>query len=214
MKPILVTGATRLHRRPAVPKLLERGFPVRCLARDPKKLEGRPWTDRVQIVQGDVLDRIRSGAALDGCSAAYYLVHSMMAGERSFIDRDRAGGPELRRGGGAAGLERIIYLGGLGRRADNLSPHLASRQEVGDILRGGPVPVTELRAAMIVGSGSASFEMMRALVERLPVMICPRWVKTPEPADRRPRRAGLPRRLPRGAADRRRHLRHRRARTS
>ncbi|QDV34302.1 SDR family oxidoreductase [Tautonia plasticadhaerens] len=178
MKPILVTGATGYIGGRLIPMLLERGYSVRCLARDPKKLEGRPWTDRVQVVRGDVLDPDSLRAALVGCPSAYYLVHSMVAGEGSFIDRDRAAARNFASAAESAGLDRVVYLGGLGRRADDLSPHLASRQEVGDILRGGAVPVTELRAAMIIGSGSASFEMMRSLIKRLPVMICPRWVST------------------------------------
>ena len=116
--------------------------------------------------------------ALAGCGTAYYLVHSMAGGERDFEERDRQGAHNFADAAGEAGVEHIIYLGGLGKRSEALSAHLSSRHEVGDILREGPVPTTELRAAMIIGSGSASFEMMRALVERLPVMICPRWVKT------------------------------------
>ncbi|WP_169975948.1 SDR family oxidoreductase [Tautonia rosea] len=178
MKRILVTGASGYIGGRLIPMLLDRGYSVRCLARDPKKLEGRPWTHQVEIVAGDVLDPESLRRALDGCAVAYYLVHAMMAGERSFVDRDRTAASNFAEAAEQVGLERIIYLGGLGRRADHLSDHLASRQEVGDILRGGAVPVTELRAAMIIGSGSASFEMMRSLVKRLPVMICPKWVRT------------------------------------
>ena len=178
MGPILVTGATGYIGGRLVPILLDRGLEVRCLARNPKKLEGRSWSDRVQIVRGDVLDLDSLREALAGCSAAYYLVHSMMAGTRSFADRDRQGARNFAVAAAGAGLERIVYLGGLGKRGEAHSEHLASRHEVGDLLREGDVPVTELRAAMIIGSGSASFEMMRALAKRLPVMICPRWVET------------------------------------
>jgi uncharacterized protein YbjT (DUF2867 family) len=171
MKPILITGASGYIGGRLVPELAARGHSIRCLARDPRKLSGRGWGDRVEIVAGDVLDRDSLGPALAGCGAAYYLVHAMAAGERAFTERDRQA---ARNFADAAGLERIIYLGGLGRRSDRVSDHLASRHEVGDLLRAGPVPAIELRAAMIIGAGSASFEMMRALVERLPLMICPR----------------------------------------
>ncbi|CAN5909406.1 SDR family oxidoreductase [soil metagenome] len=178
MKPILVTGATGYIGGRLVPQLLEKGYPVRCLARDPRKLAGRDWSDRVEIVSGDMLDPESLWPALKGCAAAYYLVHSMVSGEGSFEDRDRRAASNFAGAAAEAGLDQIIYLGGLGRRSDQLSKHLSSRHEVGDVLRSGPVPVTELRAAMIIGSGSASFEMMRAIVRRLPVMICPRWVET------------------------------------
>ena len=134
-------------------------------------------TSRSRSSRGTSRPRI-APAGIAGCSAAYYLVHSMAGGERSFEDRDRTAARKFAKEASAAGLQRIIYLGGLGKRSNQLSAHLSSRHEVGDILRGGPVPVTELRAAMILGSGSASFEMMRSLVHRLPIMICPRWVET------------------------------------
>ncbi len=177
-KPILITGATGYIGGRLVPQLLERGYRVRCLAREPRKLSGRGWDEdpRVEIVRGDALDPDSVRSAMEGCGAAYYLVHSMLAGERTFEGRDRVAAENFAKGAEGAGLDRIIYLGGLGRKAEKLSPHLESRHEVGDVLRGGQVPVTELRAAMIVGSGSASFEMLRSLVSRLPLMICPRWV--------------------------------------
>lgn len=175
-KPILVTGATGYIGGRLVPQLLSKGYRVRCLARDPERLRGRDWTGEVEVVAGDVLDRGSLGAALAGCEAAYYLVHSMAGGEGSFCERDLRAARNFAAAAGEAGLDRVIYLGGLGRRSERLSTHLTSRHEVGDVLRGGPVPATELRAAMIIGSGSASFEMLRALVKRLPVMVCPRWV--------------------------------------
>ncbi len=179
-QPILITGASGYIGGRLVPQLLEKGYRVRCLARDPRKLSGRGWDedDRVEIVRGDVLDRDSVRSAMQGCGAAFYLVHSMLAGERAFEDHDRVAAANFAATAEGAGLGRIIYLGGLGSRTEKLSPHLASRHEVGDVLRAGRVPVTELRAAMIVGSGSASFEMLRSLVSKLPLMICPKWVET------------------------------------
>lgn len=178
MKPVLITGATGYIGGRVIPQLLSKGYSVRCLARDPSKLLGRGWDGRVEVATGDVVEGYGLADALSGCGSAYYLVHAMAAGEKGFRERDRIGAMNFAKAASVAGLERIIYLGGLGKRSDILSDHLDSRHEVGDVLREGSVPVTELRAAMILGSGSASFEMMRSLVERLPVMICPRWVKT------------------------------------
>ena len=178
-KPILITGATGYIGGRLVPQLLERGYRVRCLARDVRKLSGRGWDEdpRVEIVRGDVLDVESVRSAMEGCGSAYYLVHSMLAGERAFQGQDRAAAENFARAAEGAGLGRIIFLGGLGHKSEKLSPHLESRHEVGDVLREGKVPVTELRAAMIVGSGSASFEMLRSLVSKLPVMVCPKWVE-------------------------------------
>ncbi len=179
-RPILITGASGYIGGRLVPQLLEKGYRVRCLARDPRKLSGRGWDEdaRVEIVRGDVLDRDSVRSAMQGCGAAFYLVHSMLAGERAFEDQDRVAAANFAAAAEGEGLGRILYLGGLGSRTETLSPHLASRHEVGDVLRAGRVPVTELRAAMIVGSGSASFEMLRSLVSKLPLMICPKWVET------------------------------------
>jgi uncharacterized protein YbjT (DUF2867 family) len=179
MRRILVTGASGYIGGRLVPRLLEKGYAVRCLARDPRKVGGRGWeSDRLEVVVGDALDRGSLVSAMAGCEAAYYLVHAMGGGEHGFEERDRQAAANFASAAAEAGLERIIYLGGLGKRSDSLSAHLSSRHEVGDVLRAGSVPVTELRAAMIIGAGSASFEMMRALVMKLPVMICPKWVKT------------------------------------
>jgi len=175
-KSILVTGATGYIGGRLIPQLLSRGYDVRCLVRDPNRLRGRGWESQVEIVAGDVLDRESLGPALAGCRSAYYLVHSMAGGTGSFRDRDLRAAQNFAAAAGEVGLERLIYLGGLGRRDEQPSKHLSSRHEVGEILRAGTVPTTELRAAMIIGSGSASFEMLRSLVKRLPVMVCPRWV--------------------------------------
>lgn len=175
---ILVTGASGYIGGRLVPELVAAGHEVRCLARTPAKLADRPWVDEVEVVEGDVLDPDSLDAAMTGVDAAYYLVHSM-DGEGDFRDRDRRAARTFRDAAARAGVSRIVYLGGLGREeGGRLSPHLASRHEVGRVLADGPVPVTELRAAIIIGSGSASFEMLRNLVDVLPVMITPRWVST------------------------------------
>ncbi|MBV8982097.1 MAG: SDR family oxidoreductase [Acidimicrobiia bacterium] len=176
---VLVTGATGYVGGRLVPQLLDAGYQVRCLARTPSKVAGFPWSGDVDVVAGDVTDAASVRTALTGCAAAYYLVHSM-GGEGAFAERDRAAAATFRdAAAGVDGLRQVIYLGALGDDRDpNLSPHLRSRQEVGRVLAEGSVPVTELRAAVIIGSGSASFEMLRHLVERLPAMLTPRWVRT------------------------------------
>ena len=179
-KPVLVTGATGYIGGRLVPRLLEAGHRVRCLAREPRKLDGRPWAGdpRVEVVAGDTSDIASLRRALEGCGAAYYLVHSMVAAGHEYAERDRTMARAFARAAEDAGLERIVYLGGLGELGAGLSEHLASRREVEELLASGQTPVTVLRAAMIIGSGSASFEILRYLVERLPVMVTPRWVST------------------------------------
>lgn len=174
---ILVTGATGYIGGRLVPRLLERGRPVRCLARDPARLAGRPWRDAVEVVAGDVLDADSLGPALEGVDTAYYLIHSLGVGDE-FHERDLRAARTFGAAAHEAGVRRIIYLGGLADGAGGLSEHLRSRQQTGEALREAGVPVTEFRAGVIVGSGSVSFEMIRYLTERLPAMICPRWVYT------------------------------------
>ncbi|MDE2836674.1 MAG: NAD(P)H-binding protein [Chloroflexota bacterium] len=171
---ILVTGATGYIGGRLVPRLVEKGRPVRVLARDPDRVRSRSWSERVKVAVGDVLDLAALAEALDGVGTAYYLVHSMGSGP-GFHELDVRAAHTFGQAAANAGVEHIIYLGGLGAGA-NLSPHLRSRQECGEALRQGGVAVTEFRAAVVVGAGSISFEMVRYLVERLPVMVCPRWV--------------------------------------
>ena len=174
---ILVSGATGYIGGRLVPRLLELGYRVRCLVRDPARLQGRPWHAQVEIVAGDVLKPESLATAMDGVTAAYYLVHSMAGGE-GFHTRDMDAATNFGHAALSAGVDRVIYLGGLAESSANLSEHLRSRQQSGDALRATGVAVTEFRAGVIVGSGSLSFEMIRYLTERLPVMICPRWVAT------------------------------------
>lgn len=174
---ILVTGATGYIGGRLVPFLLDAGYQVRVLVRDPARLQGRTWEDRVQIVQGDVLNPETLVNALAGIQAAYYMIHSM-SGSEDFHERDLNAANNFGEAAHDAGVEQIIYLGGLGDPQADLSEHLESRQATGQALAQAGVPVTEFRAAIIVGSGSISFEMIRYLTERIPMMICPKWVFT------------------------------------
>jgi uncharacterized protein YbjT (DUF2867 family) len=174
---ILVTGATGYIGGRLVPALLAAGHEVRCLARNPDRLGDQVWHGDVEVVVGDVLDPATLGAAFEGIDVVYYLVHSM-DGKGRFAERDRAAAAGVRDAAETAGVRRIVYLGGLGDDTADLSDHLASRHEVGRILASGRTPVTELRAAIIIGSGSVSFEMLRHLTEVLPVMTTPKWVST------------------------------------
>jgi uncharacterized protein YbjT (DUF2867 family) len=174
---VLVTGATGYIGGRLVPRLLEAGYRVRCLARDAERLQGRPWSDQVEVVEGDALRPESLPPAMEGVSAAYYLIHSL-SDTSDFHERDMVVARNFGQVARDAGVQRMIYLGGLGDPQADLSEHLRSRQLTGDALREAGVPVTEFRAAVIVGSGSLSFEMIRYLTELLPVMICPKWVYT------------------------------------
>lgn len=179
-KNCLVTGATGYIGGRLVPELLDAGHRVRCLARAPEKLRDHPWAGRAEVVRGDVTDPRSVAAAMSGIDVAYYLVHALGAGP-GFEERDRDAARTFAEQARAAGVRRIVYLGGLTPAAvpgRALSPHLRSRAEVGEIFLAGAVPATVLRAAVVIGSGSASFEMLRYLTERLPVMVTPSWVGT------------------------------------
>jgi uncharacterized protein YbjT (DUF2867 family) len=181
MKRIVVTGATGYIGGRQVPRLLEAGYVVRCLVRSPRKLQDRSWADheRVEIAKVDLEDAEALAKNLEDCGAAYFLVHSMTSAGAEYAERDLKLAETFARAAKRSGVERIIYLGGLGETGEGLSEHLSSRREVEKVLGSTGVPVTVLRAAMIVGSGSASFEILRYLVQRLPVMITPKWVRTP-----------------------------------
>jgi uncharacterized protein YbjT (DUF2867 family) len=168
--PVLLTGATGYVGGELLPVLLERGHRVRCLVRDPAR---KPLPEGAEPVRGDVLQEDGLREALDGAEIAYYLVHSM-EGSGDFAERDRRGAHNFARAAKAAGVRRVVYLGGL----EGASHHLRSREEVAEVLTAEGPPTVHVRAAMVVGSRSASFQMLRALVDRLPVMVCPKWVDT------------------------------------
>lgn len=174
---VLVTGATGYIGGRLVPRLLDAGYTVRALVRDPLRLQGCPWLKQVDVIKGDVLDPDTLNPAMAGADVAYYLIHSMST-SADFHERDLIAARNFSQAAREAGVKRIIYLGGLGDPLVELSQHLRSRQQTGEALREAGVPVTEFRAAVIVGSGSLSFEMVRYLTERVPLMVCPRWVFT------------------------------------
>ena len=178
---VAIAGVTGYIGGRLAPRLLDHGYAIRCLVRSPAKLQNRPWaTDpNVQIRLADLADETSLTRELEGCQAAYYLVHSMMSAGSDYAEHDHQLALTFARAARNAGVKRIIYLGGLGETGPDLSEHLSSRREVEEALASTGVPVTVLRAAMIIGSGSASFEILRYLVERLPVMVTPKWVSTP-----------------------------------
>jgi uncharacterized protein YbjT (DUF2867 family)/uncharacterized protein YndB with AHSA1/START domain len=175
---LLVTGATGYVGGRLVPRLLEDGHAVRCLVRDPARLKGRPWLEKVEVVKGDLLKSDDLTPALENINTAYYLIHSLGGGD-GYAERDLKAARDFAGAAKAAGVKRIIYLGGLAHDDGALSEHLESRLATGGALREAGVPVTEFRAGVVVGSGSLSFEMIRYLTERVPVMVCPSWVYTP-----------------------------------
>ncbi len=179
-KPVLVTGATGYVGGRLVPRLLNSGHKVRAAGRSIEKLACRPWAAHpdVELAVADAKDVQSMAKALAGCRAAYYLVHSMNPSTTDFAKTDRLAALNMAAAAEYAGLEQIIYLGGLLPPGPNISHHLASRAQVAAVLRSGKTPVTWLCAAMLLGAGSASFELMRYLVDRLPLMIAPRWVRT------------------------------------
>jgi len=171
----LVTGVTGYIGSRLVPRLLEEGWRVRALTRDQGKVADRAWLDRVEVVEGDATSKETLDRALAGVDVAYYFLHSM-DGQGSFVERDRELARTFGRSATDAGVGRIVYLSGLHPHGERLSEHLASRVEVGDLLMASGTPTAVLQAAIILGSGSASFEMLRHLTTRLPVMLTPKWL--------------------------------------
>ena len=172
---VLLTGASGYIGGRLLPSLENQGYRLRCVARHPEILKPKVGPS-TEVVAGDVLDRPSLDSALRGVDVAYYMIHSMSS-TGSFEETDRQAALNFSEAAKAAGVKGLIYVGGLGSDEEELSTHLRSRHEVGDILRQSGLPVCEFRASAVIGSGSASFELIRALVERLPVMLTPRWVK-------------------------------------
>ena len=175
---VLVAGATGYVGGRLIPELERQPVALRCLARNPEKLR-QSVGGSTEVVQGDVLDEASLMTALNGVDTAYYLVH-LMLGSDDFEKRDRQAATNFAKAASNANIRRIIYLGGLGDDSDTkLSPHLRSRHEVGKILRDSGIETVEFRASLVIGAGSLSFDMVKSLTDRLPVMLCPRWLNTP-----------------------------------
>ena len=172
---VLVTGATGFVGGRLVPELVAAGHDVRALVRDPSRYDP---PEGVEVVRGDLLDSASLAGAFEGVDAAYYLVHSMGTGG-DFAERDRRAARNFVDAADGTGVDRVVYLGGLGEDRDDLSPHLRSRREVEAVLADAAFDLTTLRAAVIVGAGSASFDLVIQLIDRLPVMVAPKWVRTP-----------------------------------
>jgi uncharacterized protein YbjT (DUF2867 family) len=180
---VLVLGATGFVGRALVAELLKRQVKIRVLARDRAKVSSLfPTIRDIEVVEGDVLANKGLDEALEGIHTAFYLIHSLggqsLFKNTEFARQDRAAATHFVEAADDAGLKRVIYLGGLGEAGEGLSEHLSSRAEVGNILASEQAGATILRAAVIIGAGGASFEMLRHLVERLPVMVCPKWIRT------------------------------------
>ncbi|HEV7196231.1 MAG TPA: NAD(P)H-binding protein [Pedococcus sp.] len=171
----LVTGATGYIGGALVPALIDEGWRVRVLTRNRRRLDGLAWADQVEVVEGDGSEATDVRRAVAGVDVAYYLLHSM-DGNGDFVTRDRSLATTFATAAGQEGVGRVVYLGGLHPRGE-LSPHLASRVEVGEIFLAGPVPATVLQAGVVIGAGSASFDMLRHLTERLPAMVAPKWLR-------------------------------------
>jgi len=174
-KLILVTGVTGYIGELLIPRLLEKGYRVRCLARNPAKIPYHPWLEKVEIVQGNVIQPGSLPDAMQGVAVAYYLIHSMSSGE-GYARRDILAARNFARAAESAGVEQIIYLGGLADPDKDIARHMRSRIETGNALRTTSVPVTEFRAGLVIGPGSISFEMIRFLTEQLPILVAPRSV--------------------------------------
>lgn len=173
---ILVTGATGYIASRLIPQLLDRGYKIRALARQPQRLKNRSWFHQVEITQGDVTIPSTLAPALEGVSTAYYLIHNMASGQ-GYTGRELDAARNFARAAEDAGVQHIIYLGGLADEEQHIAPHMRSRIETGATLRQGKVPVTEFRAGVIAGSGSISFEMIRFMTELLPIIPGPNWLK-------------------------------------
>ena len=174
-KRIFVTGASGYVGGCLVPRLLEKGYHVRVLARDPERLSGRSWLSQVEMVHGDILSPEVLDQSMRGISTAYYLVHNMANGQ-NYIERENDSARYFASAAAASGVEHVIYLGGLADPDGDIGVHLRSRIHTGDILRQGGVSVTEFRASLVIGSGSISFEMIRYLTEQFPILFGPRWI--------------------------------------
>lgn len=175
---VLLTGGSGYVGGLLIPLLEKQGVRLRCLARTPEKMRPRA-REATQIIRGDVLDAASLDGALHGVHTAYYLVH-LMSGSKNFETQDRQAATNFGQAAKKAGVRRLLYLGGLGDDADpKLSPHLRSRHEVGQILRDSGVETIEFRASLVIGTGSLSFDLVKSLTDRLPVMLCPRWLSTP-----------------------------------
>ena len=174
---VLITGATGYIGGRLMTVVDRSKYKIRCFVRNPDYIQ-KNSIEGGEIVQGDILDKKSLLMAMEGVDMAYYLVHSMGGNGNNFEELDRVGALNFIECADAAGIKKIVYFGGLGDVSSDLSPHLRSRHEVGEILRSGKAQIVELQASIVIGSGSISFEMIRALVERLPIMITPRWVST------------------------------------